>query len=236
MFNHVRIKRASLSRYQFFKQGDPSELYKEVQNLYYRGLCWPLVIYSNATYTEKTRFCKSAGPEILTFTQATLYAPLFLISMVFLPSILYILIVNINIFGFKKFLERFFENPLLFIFPLFTSFSFNKIVENTPEDITKKKHMTRANSMPIINSDITKKKNMTRTNSMPMINSDITKKKDITRTNSMPIKNSDITKKKNMTRANYMQKTEKGYDEVYGTNLTFETETPISKIFRRVFI
>ena len=52
----------------------------------------------------------------------------------------------------------------------------------------------------------------------------------------LPIKNSDITKKKNMTRANYMQKTEKGYDEFYGTNLTFETETPISKIFRRVFI
>ena len=211
-----------------------------------------MVIYSNATYTEKTRFCKSAGPEILTFTQATLYAPLFLISMIFLPSILYILIVNINIFGFKKFLERFFENPLLFIFPLFTSFSFNKIVENTipkkkhmkransmpiiNSDITKKKSMTRVTSMPMINSDIPKKKNMTRTNSMPMINSDITKKKNITRTNSMPMINSDITKKKNMTRANYMQKTEKGYDEVYGTNLTFETETPISKIFRRVFI
>ena len=160
-----------VSHYQYFKPGQSGQFYLEIENLYYRGICWPSKSIST--------FCYNTGPEILTFQQATLYAPLFLISMVFFPSILYILIINVNIFGFKKFFEKFFENPLLFIFPLFTSFSFNKIVEKTPEDITQKKNKIRANSMPLINS----------------------------------IEHS----------------LEKGNEEVFGSNLTFETETSISK-------
>ena len=163
-----------VSHYQYFQPGHSSQFYLEIENLYYRGICWPNI------YSDK-RFCSSAGPEILTFRQATLYAPLLLISMVYLPSIIYILIININIFGLKKFFEKFFENPLLFIFPLFTSFSFNKIVEKTPEDITQKTNKTRANSMPLI-----------------------------------------TLKEHSVERRN---------EKVFGSNLTFETETPISNTF-----
>ena len=98
------------------------------------------------------RFCNCWGPEILTFEQATLYAPIISFLFVYLPSIFYVLIININIFGLKKFSEKFFESPLLFIFPLFTSFSFHKTIEEPVEEIPLSKNKPRANSMPIINS------------------------------------------------------------------------------------
>ena len=72
--------------------------------------------------------------------------------MIYLPSIIYVLIININILGFKKFLQKFFENPLLFIFPLFTSFSFHKVIKEPHGKMIPKKRKTRAKSMPLLNS------------------------------------------------------------------------------------
>ena len=142
-----------VSHYQYFKPGQSARLYSEVENLYYRGLCWPGVLYVNGSYiNDPKNFCDPRGPEILTFKQATLYAPLILISMVYLPSIIYVLFINFNIVGLKKFFEKFFENPLLFIFPLFTSFSFHKVIKETHGKMIPKKRKTRAKSMPLLNS------------------------------------------------------------------------------------
>ena len=89
---------------------------KEIIQIYYRGIC---VKSSNPTL-----FCANA--EILNFDTATLYAPLFMICILYLPSFLCVLILSFRFFGWKKWREQFFENPVLFIFPIWTSFSFYK--------------------------------------------------------------------------------------------------------------
>ena len=83
------------------------------------------------TSKQVNHFCYNIGPEILTFDQATLYAPILLISWLYLPSILYVLILSLKTFGVKKCIEHFFENPVVFVFPIFTSFFFNHDIEST---------------------------------------------------------------------------------------------------------
>ena len=89
---------------------------REVIQIFYRGIC---VKSSNPTL-----FCVKS--EILNFDTATLYAPLFMICLLFLPSFLFVLFLSFRFFGWKKWGEQFFENPVLFIFPIWTSFSFYK--------------------------------------------------------------------------------------------------------------
>ena len=93
-----------------------------------------------------------------------MYAPIISFSFIYLPSIFYVLVININIFGLKKFSAKFFESPLLFIFPLFTSFSFHKTIEETVEEMPEIKNKQRANSMPIINSTRRSREGVSKTN------------------------------------------------------------------------
>ena len=95
-------------RIEYFIQND-SKSY-QLFNIYYRGI---------EGYIH---------PEILTFKQATLYAPIILITILYLPSFFYVLKISFKFFGSKNWFKNFFENPVLFIFPLLTSFSFYEIL------------------------------------------------------------------------------------------------------------
>ena len=61
---------------------------------------------------------------VLTFTAATLYAPLFLISLLYLPTIIYIIGLGIKFYGLKRWLFETLNNPVFFIFPILTNMSF----------------------------------------------------------------------------------------------------------------
>ena len=162
-----------VSRNEYFKPGHQStKLYEDLGNLYYRGLCRP---FDKRNFTNTVEFfCSNEGPEILTFDQATLYMPLCLICILYLPSIIYVLKINISIFGLKALWEKFFENPVLFLFPLFTSFSFHKIVQETRKEIFEMKK-NRRNSLPSsfhktvkdAETEMSERKRTRRRNSLP---------------------------------------------------------------------
>ena len=97
-----------VTRNEYFIQND-SKSY-QLFNIYYRGIEGHIL------------------PEILTFKQATLYAPIILITILYLPPFLYVLKISFKFFGSKNWVKNFFENPVLFIFPLLTSFSFFEIL------------------------------------------------------------------------------------------------------------
>jgi hypothetical protein len=114
-----------VSRYEYFKPGQSDKLYREISNLYYRGLCIP------PTPEQENHFCYNIGTEIVTLNQATLYFPIFGISVLYLPSILFVLILSLKSIRFRKLIETFFEDPVLYLFPIFTSFYFNHAIETT---------------------------------------------------------------------------------------------------------
>ena len=114
-----------VSRYEYLKPGQSDKLYREIVNLYYRGLCLP------PTSTQENQFCYNRGPDIVTFNQVTLYFPIFLISLLYLPAILYVLMLSLNTISAKKYIDKFFEDPVLYLFPIFTSFYFNHTIETT---------------------------------------------------------------------------------------------------------
>ena len=60
----------------------------------------------------------------MSFTMATLYAPLFLISLLYLPTIIYTIILGIHFHGWKNWIFQTLNNPVYFIFPILTSMSF----------------------------------------------------------------------------------------------------------------
>jgi hypothetical protein len=70
-------------------------------------------------------------------------APLILISFLFLPSVIYVLILSLRFNGSKNFFEKLFKNPVLFLFPLLTSFSFYKIVERKETEPAEIENMRR---------------------------------------------------------------------------------------------
>ena len=63
-------------------------------------------------------------PELLTFTQATLYFPLILIAILFLPTLLSVTGISAARFGGRVWARNTLENPAYFILPIFTSLSF----------------------------------------------------------------------------------------------------------------
>ena len=62
----------------------------------------------------------------MTFNQATVVAPLFLISVLFLPTIFYVLVQSIKFYGWgwANWLTSFMDDPVLFLFHILTSMSF----------------------------------------------------------------------------------------------------------------
>jgi hypothetical protein len=75
------------------------------------------------------QFCYDIGTELLTFNQGTLHIPIFFISLLYLPSIFFVLMLSLKSFSVKKIFEKFFEDPVLYLFPIFTSFYFDHTIE-----------------------------------------------------------------------------------------------------------
>ena len=61
---------------------------------------------------------------LMSFNMATLYAPLMLISLLYLPTIIYTIVLGIKFHGWKNWIFQTLNNPVYFIFPILTSVSF----------------------------------------------------------------------------------------------------------------
>ena len=96
-----------VSKYQHFTPyAADNGMFRDLEEQYYRGL-------------EKQQ-------EVLSFTQATLYFPIVLISAIYLPAVLYVVHIQISLHGWRAWFGKTFENPLFFVFPIFTSICFNE--------------------------------------------------------------------------------------------------------------
>ena len=60
----------------------------------------------------------------MSFTPATVYLPITLISILYLPTIIYTIVIGINFHGWNKWISQTLNNPVYFIFPILTSMSF----------------------------------------------------------------------------------------------------------------
>ena len=90
----------------------------KVMNVYWRGLCLEDL--------HPGKFCRPPWP--LTMTQATLVAPLAILVILFVPTILYVLVLSLC--HAKKGMGVI-DHAILFIFPIFTNlyYNFNSEVE-----------------------------------------------------------------------------------------------------------
>ena len=88
-------------------------------------------------------FCGGGNP--LTFTEATVYAPLILISILYLPTMIYIIFISIRFYGFKKWISEIINEPVYFIFPILTSLSF---YGNSAESNFQENHVQ--NEQPLV--------------------------------------------------------------------------------------
>ena len=77
-------------QFQYFSHpSHDSEGYRELEEHWYRGLClqnFRIPEFPNMKYEV---FCGTENP--LTFTEATVYAPLILISILYLPTMIYVI-------------------------------------------------------------------------------------------------------------------------------------------------
>lgn len=124
---------------------DPHDI--EIFNLYFRGICRDIQAPRNASYYHP----KCMEPELLTFTQATLYIPLVYLSLLFLPTIVYVLFISCRKYGIKKMFQKFVDNTVFSIFAVVTNISFFKrsrdISKDIADDITYK-NKQRSKSVP----------------------------------------------------------------------------------------
>ena len=106
-----------------------------LEERYYRGLCvrpyWMreyfcrvlhIFIFNDADKYYANPICQEA--EVLTFTEATVVAPLILITFLYLPTILYVTKISIRFYGWKNWMTNVLNDPVYFIFPILTSMSF----------------------------------------------------------------------------------------------------------------
>ena len=116
----------SLMYYFVFLDDDDSELFESVQDLYYRGIL--------------------KESALVTFTQATLVLPLFTLGFLFLPTVLYIFMLNIGKF-YKD--MRVTDIAYLFIFPVFTSLCYHKTkTKRKKERSTRLRHQSSKTRQP----------------------------------------------------------------------------------------
>ena len=143
----------SLMHYTVFTT--ESDLGDEVLNLYYRGI-----------NKELTR---------LTFTQATLGMPIFTICVLYLPTIVYVTVLNIS--NSRKHLTVA-EHTVLFVFPVCTNLYYitprskqtrkqNKIEKRPPAN--KSKNIQRSKSAPEMFTDFSQPPFQTRSRSISNI-------------------------------------------------------------------
>ena len=84
----------------------------------------------------------------MSFTNATVYAPIVLISLLYLPTLFYTIVVGIKFYGGRKWIFETFNNPVYFIFPILTNMSFY----GKPKNDIKKEEGNNA-SIDIIEED-----------------------------------------------------------------------------------
>ena len=62
--------------------------------------------------------------NVLSFTEATVYAPLILIIILYLPTMIYIVFISIRFYGLQNWINQIIYDPVYFLFPILTSLSF----------------------------------------------------------------------------------------------------------------
>ena len=92
-------------------------------------------------------FCAERNPS-LSFTEATVYAPLIFILILYLPTLTYIIFISIRFYGFKNWINEIINDPVYFIFPIFTSFSFYDFKFNFQENYEKNELSVLQNDPP----------------------------------------------------------------------------------------
>ena len=135
----------------------------DVMNQFYPELCQ----HSN----EPNRFCE---PQILTMKEATLYAPVIVLSVLYLPTLIYVSIVSVKKVNKSM---KVHDLALLFIFPIFTNMYFIKAA-NKPEFFTFNSKKPRSQSEPAILVRPTKLRQKPRSKSFTgtgIINKDVNK-------------------------------------------------------------
>ena len=60
----------------------------------------------------------------MSFTAATVYLPIVLISLLYLPTLFYTIVVGIKFYGGRNWIFETLNNPVYFIFPILTNMSF----------------------------------------------------------------------------------------------------------------
>ena len=87
---------------------------------YYKGICVKFKIQNSK------QFCRT---ELLTFTEATIIAPLTIIVTTFFPTFAYLTYCCIKFYGWKNWVSGVLDNPTYYIFSIFTNISFYESTE-----------------------------------------------------------------------------------------------------------
>ena len=99
---------------------------------------------------KQNKFCGAI--EYLTFTEATLVAPLTLLVLLYLPTLLYVVLCSLTFYGWREWSGCVLDDPVHFIFPIFTNISLYKsrrAVKERPkvdEEMREIKHERADNS------------------------------------------------------------------------------------------
>ena len=102
----------SLMYYVVLIPAETSPTFRSILNVFWRGLC--------VQDSVSGQFCQPPNP--LTMTQAALVVPLGILIILYVPTILYVLVLNV--FNAKKGMSVI-DHAILFIFPIFTNLYFN---------------------------------------------------------------------------------------------------------------
>ena len=70
----------------------------------------------------------------MSFTDVTVYLPLMLIALMYLPTIIYTIVLGIQFHGCKNWISQTLNDPVYFIFPILTSISFYGKEKNDIEE------------------------------------------------------------------------------------------------------
>ena len=86
---------------------------------YYKGIC--------VKYSVRSRFF--CFTEMMTFTEATFYAPMTIVVLIFFPTFAYLNYCSIKFYGWKHWVSGVLDNPTYYIFSIFTNISFYEYKE-----------------------------------------------------------------------------------------------------------
>ena len=85
---------------------------------------------------RKEYFCQEFAP--VTFMQGTLLAPLLFLFVLYTPTIIYLIKKSDDKLGRKTFFGYYFENIVIFIFPLATHISFYNVISRSRHSVGRK--------------------------------------------------------------------------------------------------